>query len=120
MAKAKRASARGKSASVRKIVRPSAAPKTKHKGGPVRGAPSPMRLRMSPELQAHARRLYEETDQFVTDIALYVGVNESVVRRMAEREGWVRYVAPPRDLPPVGKLLAEVEALDCLLYTSDA
>jgi hypothetical protein len=31
---------------------------------------------------------------------------------MAEREEWVRFVAPPRDLPPVAKLLAQVEELE--------
>ena len=67
---------------------------------------------MSPELQAHVRRLYEETDQPVCQIALDVGVNESVIRRMGPREGWVRYVAPPRDLPPVAKLLEQVEELE--------
>ena len=76
------------------------------------GTPSPTRTRMSPELQAHVRRLYEESDQPVCQIALDVGVNESVIRRMGPREGWVRYVAPPRDLPPVAKLLAQVEELE--------
>jgi transposase-like protein len=71
-----------------------------------------MRTRMSPELQAHVRRLYEETDQPVCQIALDVGVNESVIRRMGPREGWVRFEAPPRDLPPVAKLLAQVEELE--------
>lgn len=109
---------------------PSAAPKTrpayaslrrgKHKGGPVAGTPSPIRTRLSPELQAYARRLYETTDQFVTDIALDCGVDESVVRRMAERESWVRYAPPPRDLPPVAKLLAEVEALEASLAEAPA
>jgi hypothetical protein len=67
---------------------------------------------MSAELQAHVRRLYEETDQPVCQIALDVGVNESVIRRMGPREGWVRFEAPPRDLPPVAKLLAQVEELE--------
>ncbi|MFZ0846012.1 MAG: hypothetical protein WAM62_09490 [Pseudolabrys sp.] len=67
---------------------------------------------MSAELKEHARRLYEETDQPVSHIALDCGVNESVVRRMAPREGWVRFVAPPRDMPPVARLLAEVEAME--------
>ncbi len=84
----------------------------KLKGGPVPGTPSPMRTRLTPELQAHARRLYEETDQPVTAIALDCGVDESVIRHMGPREGWVRFVAPPRDLPPVAKLLAEVEVLE--------
>ncbi len=82
------------------------------KGGPIPGTPSPTRTRMTPELQAHVKRRYEETDQPVCQIALDVGINESVIRRMGPREGWVRYVAPPRDLPPLATLLAEVEALD--------
>lgn len=86
--------------------------RAKPKGGPVRGTPSPVRTRMTPELQAHVKRLYEQTDQPICQIALDVGVNESVIRRMGPREGWVRYVAPPRDLPPLAMLLAEVEALE--------
>ena len=101
LAKALRAPARQKSAPT----------EPKPKGGPVAGTPSPMRTRMSPELQAHVRRLYEETVQPVCQIALDVGVNESVIRRMGPREGWVRFQAPPRDLPPVAKLLAQVEEL---------
>lgn len=110
MATAKRTAVRRKPVSTaprRKTPR-----KTKPKGGPVPGTPSPMRTRLAPELQAHARRLYEETDQPVTHIALDCGVDESVIRRMGQREGWVRYVAPPRGLPPVATLLAEVEALE--------
>lgn len=87
----------------------------KHKGGPVAGTPSPMRTRLSGELQAYARRLFTETDQPGTEIAVDCGVDESVIRRMAKREGWVRFVAPPRDLPPVAKLLAEVEELEVSL-----
>jgi hypothetical protein len=109
MATAKRALARGKRAR-RKSVR-----KAKPKGGPVAGTPSPMRTRLSAELQEHARRLFTETDQPGTEIAADCGVDESVVRRMALREGWVRFVAPPRDLPPVAKLLAEVEKLEASL-----
>ncbi len=105
---------RGRGGSCRTVAaKPKAPPKQpKHKGDPVPGTPSPMRTRMSPELQAHVRRLYEETDQPVCQIALDVGVNESVIRRMGPREGWVRYVAPPRDLPPVAKLLEQVEELE--------
>ena len=103
MAKQTRAPARRK---------PAAQPKPKRKGGPLPGTPSPMRLRMTPELQAHVKRLYEHSEQPVTQIAADCDVDESVIRRMGEREGWVRYVAPPRDLPPVAKLLAEVEALE--------
>ena len=84
----------------------------KRKGGPVPGTPSPMRTRMTPELLAHVKRLYEETDQHVCATALDCGVDESTIRRLALREGWVRYVAPPRDLPPVATLLAQVEALE--------
>jgi transposase-like protein len=82
------------------------------KGGPVPGTPSPMRTRMTPELQAHVKRLYEQAGQPVCQIALDVGVDESTIRRMAKREEWVRFMAPPRDLPPVATLLAQVEELE--------
>ena len=108
MATAKRTAVRGTGASARNKS------KAKPKGGPVAGTPSPMRTRLSAELQAHARRQFEETDRYVTDIALDCGVDESVLRRMALREGWVRYAAPPRGLPPAAKLLAEVEVLETL------
>lgn len=138
MATAKRAHARGKRTSVRRKSissrvrkdphpRPlptrgrgevsgvsATSPKAKRKGGPIPGRLSPMRTRMSDELQAHARRLFEETDRFTTDIARDCGVDESVIRRKAQREGWKRYVPPPRDVPPVAKLLAEVEALEAM------
>ena len=117
MAKLIRASARRTSVRASKKTpasKPSRlrAARAPRKGGPVPGTPSPTRTRMTPELQAHVKRLYEETDQPVCQIALDVGVNESVIRRMGPREGWVRYVAPPRDLPPLATLLAEVEALE--------
>jgi hypothetical protein len=67
---------------------------------------------MTPELQAHVKRLYETSDQPICQIALDVGINESIIRRMGPREGWVRYVAPPLDLPPLATLLAEVEQLE--------
>jgi hypothetical protein len=71
-----------------------------------------MRTRLTTELHDHARRQYEHSAQPVSHIALDVGVDESVIRRMAKREEWVRYVAAPRDLPPVAKLLAQVEELE--------
>ena len=89
-----------------------AASAVKRKGGPVPGTPSPMRTRLTPELHDYARRQYEHSAQPVSHIALDVGVDESVIRRMAKREEWVRYVAAPRDLPPVAKLLAQVEELE--------
>ena len=110
MTKTKRAPARGTAASARQKSTRITAPK--HKGGPVPGTPSPMRTRLSADLHDHARRLYETTAQPVSHIALDCGVDESVIRRMAKREGWVRYIAPPRDLPPVAKLLAQVEQLE--------
>lgn len=123
MTKTERALARGKRTSVRRKSRhPRPLPtarksergrgEDKRKGGPVPGTPSPKRTRMSAELQAHVRRLYEESDQPICQIALDVGVDESVIRRMGPREGWVRFVAPPRDLPPVAKLLAQVEEME--------
>ena len=66
LAKALRAPARAKHTSVRGMSVPT---EPKPTGGPVAGTPSPMRTRMSPELQAHVQRLYEETDQPVCQIA---------------------------------------------------
>jgi hypothetical protein len=106
MATAKRTAVRGTATSVRKKSKP------KPKGGPAPGTPSPMRTRLSAELQAHARRQFEETERPTTHIALDCGVDESVLRRLARREGWVRYVGPPLGLPPAAKLLAEAEALE--------
>jgi hypothetical protein len=90
----------------------SPADEPKRKGGPVPGTPSPMRAKLTPELHDHARRKYETTGEFICNIALDCGVDESTIRRMAKREEWVKYVAPPRDLPPVAKLLAQVEELE--------
>ena len=60
---------------------------------------------------ADGRRRYEETDESVTAIASDFGVYKTTFQRMANREGWVRYVAPPRDLVPAAQLEAQAAAL---------
>lgn len=115
MTKAIRTLACGEGASARQnSTQDSPAEEAKPKGGPVPGTPSPMRMQLSPELHDDARRRYEQTKEAACHIALDCGVDESTIRRMAKREGWVRYVAPPRDLPPVAKLLAQVEELESM------
>ncbi len=74
--------------------------------------PSPLRYRYTPELLAHGRYRYEHTEDSIPDIALDFGIHKTTFQRMARREGWVRYVPPPRDLPPAVKLAAQAEALE--------
>jgi hypothetical protein len=73
--------------------------------------PRSRRYSYTPALIADGRRRYEHTAETVTAIAADFGVNKSTLTRMARREGWVRYVAPPRDLPGAAKLAAAAEAL---------
>jgi len=61
----------------------------------------------TPELLAHVRHRFEQTEDSVTGIARDLGVSREGVRALAKREGWKRYVRPPRGLPPSVKLLTE-------------
>jgi hypothetical protein len=76
-------------------------------------APPPLsrRYAYTPELMADGRRRYEETDESVTSIAADFGVYKTTFQRLANREHWVRHVAPPRDLVPAAQLEAQAAAL---------
>ncbi|HEX5509804.1 MAG TPA: hypothetical protein VFX37_14990, partial [Pseudolabrys sp.] len=65
----------------------------------------------TPELLAEGRRRYEQTEDRVVDIAADFRCHGTTFQRLANRLGWVRHKAPPRDLPPAAKLEAEAEAL---------
>ncbi len=73
--------------------------------------PVSRRYRYTPELLASGRRRYEESGETITAIAADFGVHKTTLQRLAKREGWMRYVAPARDLPAAARLAAEVEAL---------
>jgi len=74
-------------------------------------AVSARRYDFTPELLADGRHRYEHTDETITSIAFDFGVHKSTLTRLATREGWVRYVRPPRDLPQAKKIRISVEAL---------
>jgi hypothetical protein len=57
------------------------------------------KITYTPELLAHARHRFEQTDDSVTGIALDLGLSREGFRNLAKREGWKRYVRPPRGLP---------------------
>ncbi|HET7193239.1 MAG TPA: hypothetical protein VFI98_15175 [Pseudolabrys sp.] len=65
----------------------------------------------TPELLAYARHRFEHTDASLADIAVDLGIHKGTAGDLAKREGWVRYVPPPRDLAPSVRLLEAAEAL---------
>jgi hypothetical protein len=78
-------------------------------GGPI-GVP----ITYTPELLANGRYRYERTDESLISIASDFGVHRNTLRALVEREGWVRYKQPPRDLLPAAKLLARANDLNGL------
>ena len=91
------------------VTLPPARPRKR--GGPIPGTPSPMRIVFAPEILADCRRRYEETPEPATEIARDLGVDETTIRRLAKREGWVKFSAPPRGLSPAVQLQRRAEAL---------
>jgi hypothetical protein len=110
MAKRKRAPVRA-----RRSTRAPASPATP----PAAKPPSRNRYVFTPELLAHARRLYEETDTSLAKIGIDLGIHRSTVERIGEREGWVRHARAPHGLPPAARLLAEAERLEQAALTDD-
>jgi hypothetical protein len=70
------------------------------------------RVKFSPELEARARYLFEETDASLADIAFELGIHKCTVPTVARRRSWKRYVPPLRDISPVTRLLVEAEGLE--------
>jgi hypothetical protein len=70
------------------------------------------RCKFSPELEARARFLFEETDASMGDIAFELGIHKCTVPDVARRRNWKRYVPPPRDVSPVTRILVEAETLE--------
>jgi hypothetical protein len=77
-----------------------------------KNANSARRLLLTHELLAHARQRFEETDTSLAKIAIDLGVHRKTITKMARREGWLRYVRPPRDLPRAVKLGTQASALE--------
>ena len=81
------------------------------------GRPTPARaiearrIKATPELLANIRHRYEHTDERLATMAADLGCCGETVRNIAKREGWVPFVAPPRDLSPAARLLARAEKL---------
>ena len=67
-------------------------------------AVSPRRLNVTPELLADIRHRYEHTPESLSTMAADLGCTGQTVCNLAKREGWVRYVPPPRDLTLAAKL----------------
>lgn len=70
------------------------------------------RCKFSPELEARARYLFEETDASMADIAFELGIHKCTVPDVAKRRNWKRYVPPPRDVSPATRILLETENLE--------
>ena len=85
------------------------------------GRPTPLRaiearrIKATPELLANIRRRYEHTPRTLSTMAADLGCSGQTVCNIAKREGWVRFVPPPRDLSPAARLLARAEALSPLI-----
>lgn len=69
-------------------------------------------LVFSPELIADGKRRYETTPESLDSIAIDFSSNRSTLRNVAKREGWKRYVAPPRGLPRAADIAAKAETLE--------
>jgi hypothetical protein len=61
---------------------------------------------------AYARQLYEQTDASLADIAVDLRIHLTTVRKLANREGWSRYVRPPRKLPAAVRLAMQASELE--------
>jgi hypothetical protein len=81
--------------------------KPRRMSGPI-GVP----ITYTPELLANGRYRYERTDESLISIASDFGVHRNTFSALVEREGWVRYKRPPRDLSPAAKLLAQANDLN--------
>jgi hypothetical protein len=88
-----------------------AAPKSNKKRGPKPGTPSWRKFNYTPEFIAHCRSRYEETPESAVSIARDCGVDDSTIRRLAKDEGWVKFPAQQRGLPPDVALRRKVEAI---------
>ncbi|MCK9918583.1 hypothetical protein MXD81_56615 [Microbacteriaceae bacterium K1510] len=75
-------------------------------------APSARRHHYTPELLAHGRHRYENTEDSIADIAVEFGVHKATLARLAKRENWVRYVPPPRDVSGATRLATQAAALE--------
>ena len=78
------------------------------------GPPIGVPITYTPELLANGRYRYEQTNESLISIASDFGVHRNTLRALVEREGWVRYKQPPRDLLPAAKLLAQANGLNDL------
>jgi len=72
---------------------------------------SARRLKITPALHDNVRRRYEQTDEPLAAFAADLGCTVQTVCNIAKREGWVRYVAPPRDVTPAMLLRVRAERL---------
>lgn len=78
------------------------------------------RVKFSPELEARARYLFEETGASLADIAFELGIHKCTVPVVARRRKWKRYVPPIRDISPVTRLLVETESLERRRETAES
>jgi hypothetical protein len=67
--------------------------------------------RFAPELVAHVRHRYEQTDDTLAKIAADCGISERTVNRWRDRDGWARRSERVRDVPPAMRALQEATAL---------
>jgi len=102
MAKRTRTSARRASLRAKKKSVPHPKPPQKPHGNS---------LVFSAELLADGKRRYETTLESLDSIALDFNACRTTIRNIAKREGWVRYVPPPRGLSNAARLAAQAEML---------
>src|SRR6185369_14642286 len=78
-------------------------------GNPPLRAIATRRLNITDALKQDIRRRYEQTPESLSGMAADLGCTAQTVCNLAKREGWVRYVAPPREMTPSARLLARAE-----------
>lgn len=70
------------------------------------------RLVFAAELIADGKRRYETTAESLDSIGLDFNASRTTVTNIARREGWVRYVPPPRGLSNAARLATQAAALE--------
>lgn len=139
MAKRKRAFARGKPASRKRVGGRKATRKTdckRNECAPLRivsraigrnvphtrsisniaNANQPRSVVFTREALAHARHQYEHTPLSLARIAVDLGIHRKTFRSLARSQAWVRYVRPPRGLLPAVQLNARASELEAQAF----
>jgi hypothetical protein len=95
-----------------KKARLHATKKRKPSAEPTKDAADARRCKFSPELEAHGRYLFEETNATYAEIGFVLGIHKTTVPIVAKRLRWRPRVRRPRDFSPVTRILLQAQALE--------